>query len=349
MKYSRKEIDKAGFALIGDDPFKRQQAVVLVTDWRQSHLPVLRELNEELTTLLVKNGIPFEFSSHRIKRMQSIVEKIRNNKNMGLGGLQDIGGVRFVFPDMETLSKADEAIKDYTPKNFTLKKSYDYISDPKESGYRSIHHVYKFSSENEEHDGLQIELQIRTKLQHSWAMAVETASLISGTSLKASIKDGSVWREFFKLVNAVFSIKESTALHERFKGYTEWRFCDEYSKFLKEYKLLDQLMALQVTVNADKHKEIEEGYCVLSIDFRRKMVHFNYFGTEQDALASDLFTDMEKGTTNDEAVLMVSMKKMSELRKAYPSYFLDTKDFLSALQEFDDMCAFRFKSDYYKA
>ena len=62
MKYTRNQINKAGEALIGDDPFKRQQAVELVTDWRQSHLPVLRELNDELTEFLTAYGIPFEFS-----------------------------------------------------------------------------------------------------------------------------------------------------------------------------------------------------------------------------------------------------------------------------------------------
>ena len=84
MKYSRKKIDKAGYALIGDDPFKRQEAVDLITDWRQSHLPVLRELNDELTDFFVDRGIMFEFSSNRIKRMPSIIVKLNNNENMGL-------------------------------------------------------------------------------------------------------------------------------------------------------------------------------------------------------------------------------------------------------------------------
>ena len=43
MKYSRNQINKAGDSLI-NDPFGRQQAVEIVTDWRQLHLPVLRVL-----------------------------------------------------------------------------------------------------------------------------------------------------------------------------------------------------------------------------------------------------------------------------------------------------------------
>lgn len=349
MKYSRKCIDKAGFALIGGDPFERQQASSIVTDWRQLHLPVLRKLNDELTELLVSNGIQFEFSSHRIKRMQSIVEKLRNNreKKMGLGGLHDIGGIRFVFPDIEILQKAKEIIKNHVFDGFTLKTKdddYDYVSHPKESGYRSIHLVYKHESNNKDYDGLQIELQIRTKLQHCWAMAVETASLISGTSLKASLQDGSVWRDFFKLVSAIFCNKEGTPLHKNFEGYTDWGFCNEYNSYIEEHKLIDQLRALRVSVNYNKHREIEDGYCVLVVDFQKKVVHFKYFGSEEEAKASDEFTNMERTLTGDEAALMVSMEKMSELRKAYPSYFLDTEDFLLTLKEFDMNCLRLFPS-----
>lgn len=354
MKYSRKEIDRAGFALIGDaDPFKRQQASALVEDWRKSHWPVLRELKEELIDLLTKSGVKIEIESHRIKRMQSILEKLQVNKEkkMGLGGLQDIGGLRFVFSDMDSLSLAMKIIKDYEPTNFELKKTSDYIYEnpgPKESGYRSIHFIYKYKSENKEYDGLQIELQIRTILQHSWAMAVETASLISGDSLKASIDDGSVWRGFFKLISVIFSKKEGTPLHRDFQHYSEWMLCQAYAIYLEGYNLLHKLRALQVTVKHEPNVNVEDGYCVLVIDFNRQEVYFQYYGIQDSALASDVFADMEKNSTKDQAVLMVSMSKMSELRKAYPSYFLDAKDFLEALDEFDESCATMFKSEILK-
>lgn len=339
MKYTRKQIDKAGDALIGDDPFGRQQASELIVDWRQTHLPVLRELNDELTDFLVSNNIRFEFSSNRIKRMQSITEKLRNNKatGMGLGGVQDIGGIRFVFPDTATLELANTAIMAHEFRNFTLKKSYDYVSCPKSSGYRSIHHVYRYRSENPEYDGLQIELQIRTRLQHSWAMAVETASLISGTSLKASIQDGSVWRCFFKLVSAIFSKKENKPVLEEYATATDCQLCAEYFSYAETHKLVDTLKALRVTVNYDRH-ETGDNYCVLIIDFIRRVVSFRYFETEEDAVASETFTKMEQSITSDEAALMVSMKKIEEIQEAYPSYFLDTGKFIHVLDGFERNC-----------
>lgn len=340
MIYTRNQINKAGDNLIGQDPFKRQEAAEIVSRWRETHLLALRELNDELTDLLSRYGIPFEFSSQRIKRMPSIIEKLKNNKEHGmkLGGLQDIGGVRFVFPGMAELDSFNEILKDFKPRNFELKKNDNYIENPKESGYRSIHYVYKYKSENKDYDGLQIELQIRTKIQHCWAMAVETASLISRTSLKAEIDDNSIWRDFFKLVSAIFAKNENKPIHPKFSEYTEEMYCNDYFRYTEEHKLLEQLKALRVTINFEKHRKIENGYCVLIIDFNKKIVHFQYYGTEEEMDASNIFTKLEQSITADEAALMVSMEKIEEIRRAYPSYFLDTKAFLDAIYDFDKKC-----------
>lgn len=340
MKYTRNQLNKAGDALIGQDPFERQKASDIVSKWRETHLPVLRAFEEQFSLFLIQNGIVSEFSSKRIKRMTSIVEKLRNGQstNMKLGGLQDIGGIRFVFNSISTLDKVNALMPSFKAQGFELKKTNDYVSMPKPSGYRSSHYIFKYSSENEDYNGLQIELQVRTKLQHCWAMAVETASLISRTSLKANIEDGSVWREFFKLISAVFAWKEGKPVNEMFRDYTHEKYCLEYFKFQDEHKLLDQLKALRVTVNFDKHKEIEKGACVLIVNFSKKVVHFQQYATEDEINASNLFTDIEKNITEDEAALMVSMEKIKELKQAYPSYFLDTEEFVNSLDSFGLIC-----------
>ena len=51
-----------------------------------------------------------------------------------------MAGGRFVFDDMESLLKAKECIASATFPDFQLDhEPYDYISRPKDSGYRSIH------------------------------------------------------------------------------------------------------------------------------------------------------------------------------------------------------------------
>ena len=337
MKYSRKSIDKAGRMLL--DPFLRKDAMEKVSDWRMTHLPVLREFVDEFTRFLDAKAIPYAFHSQRVKRMTSIIEKLRNKEDMGLGGLQDIGGARFVFESMDSLLQCRDAMSSFAPERFTFVRVTDYINEPKASGYRSIHYIYKYHSDNQDYDGLKIELQIRTRLQHSWAMAVETASLISRTSLKANIEDGSVWREFFKLVSAIFSQKEHCPINEQFADYTHEQYCKTYKEYLEGHKLYDQLSALRVTVNADDIDDFSDGYCVLSIDFNQKKVVYRTYPKEEESVATRLFASLEQSVESYEAVLLVSIAKMREIRNAYPSYFLDTSEFLTALKEFNDTCA----------
>lgn len=344
MRYSRSHLNKIGTYLYaeGVDAFVRTEAIHTVSDWRMTHMPVLREFVEELTSFFNSQFISYAFYSQRIKRMSSIIEKLRNNdaQGMRLGGLQDIGGARFVFDTIEDLQKAENTLASFAPANFCLEKKNDYIISPKSSGYRSVHYVYKYHSANADYDGLRIELQIRTRLQHSWAMAVETASLISRTSLKANIDDNSIWREFFKLVSAIFAKKENCPVNETFCDYTHEQYCNEYIDFLDKHRLLDQLQALRVTVNdEDTFADGATGYCILFINFHDRRVSYRLYQEGQEDAASNMFTQTEQSLLNDEAVIMVSIEKMQELREAYPSYFLDTKEFILALKEFNASCA----------
>ena len=68
--------------------------------------------------------------------------------------------------------------------------------------------VYKYHSKtNEDWDKMKVEIQLRTKLQHSWAMAVETAGLITNTAMKSG-QGSDEWQEFFRTASCIFSIEE---------------------------------------------------------------------------------------------------------------------------------------------
>lgn len=343
MLYSRHHIDVAGENLIGTDPFKRRTALAEIGEWRETHLLVLKEFNEKINVFFKENGIVPSLSSMRIKRMTSIEDKLRNNaeKATKLGGMQDIGGIRFVFEGIDLLDKVVSLLQSFTPENFEPNKRndrYNYVENPKESGYRSVHFVYKYHSESPVYDGLQIELQVRTTIQHAWAMAVETASLISHTTLKADIDTHQDWRGFFKLVSALFAREEGKPVHERFKDYTMKRYCQEYYVYKNQYKFIDTLLALRTTVNSN-FSAIESGFCVLTIDFEKKMVYMNSFASNQEKEATATFNDIEKTISSSEAALMVAIEKLQEIKEAYPSYFLDTQQFLLHLQSFDNQCS----------
>ena len=85
------------------------------------------------------------------------------------------------------------------------KLTRDYIEKPQKSGYRGIHLVFEFynvpvSNENDQYwKSLQIEMQIRTELQHAWATGVEIVSVMRGENLKAGQGDKG-WLELFRYI-----------------------------------------------------------------------------------------------------------------------------------------------------
>lgn len=339
MIFGRHKLDKYGEALIGTDPFLRQDALAQIQKWRETHLFVLAELNKQLKAFFAERGIGYDFQSMRIKRMTSIEAKLRNNAKgrMKLGGMQDIGGIRYVFGSIADVDKANEALGEFVPSGFDVKRKSDYIAEPKPSGYRSIHFVYQYTSDNDAYNGISIELQIRTRLQHAWAMAVETASLTARTTLKADIGGAEDWRGFFRLVSALFAKEEGKPVHGQFAGYDKADFCREYYAYKKK-KLVDQLEALRVTTSNANFDNEDKGFCVLIIDFENRLVHAKIFRTEDADAAAQTFGNIETTITENEAALMVAIERIKEIREAYPSYFLDTKAFLEYLYKFDEEC-----------
>ena len=341
MKYSRNKINTAGKTLLAgpETGFPYTDANLAVDDWRKLHMKPLQELVGEVTRILVEAGVVAAFSSHRLKRMTSIVAKLRHNPGMGLGGLQDIGGARFVFEDIPSLLKAQKIIESATLNHFVADRNpYDYVAQPKESGYRSIHYAYKYVSDDSNYDGLRVELQFRTRLQHDWAMAVETAELISRSSLKASLGDAN-WLEFFKVSSAVFAQKEGMPVAECFKEYSEKDYCIKYAELERTYRFLDQLQALVSAVRISEEHTLQEGYAVLLIQFAEKRLQLRHFQSEKLEDATKYYSEVEKSIDNsNSAVVLVAVSDMKELQEAYPSYFLNAGEFIAELSDFNKNC-----------
>lgn len=59
-------------------------------------------------------------------------------------------------------------------------KTYDYIEQPKPSGYRGVHLVARY-------DERRVEVQLRTEIQHEWAVAVERLGGRIGEDLKSGV------------------------------------------------------------------------------------------------------------------------------------------------------------------
>ena len=337
MKYSRNPINKAGEILITSlNSEDVNRAIDIIDNWRKLHLPALDMLYNNIIAIFKKENIQIYFVSRRLKRLSSIQNKLDRNPEMRLGGLQDIGGLRIVVSTMNTLNRMLFILENNIPEHFELTKSpVNYIRTPKKtSGYRSVHFIYKYKSENPDLDGMKLELQLRTNLQHSWAMAVETAELITKTALKAS-QGEEEWLNFFKIVSSLFAMKEKTPiLAEHFeKGYSRKDLLRQLYKLDRTFNIVDTLKALNVSNYQSTQENHKNGYYVLNINFIQKTVTIKTFPKDKEDEATAAYSDLEKNVEERKnAVVLVSVPKIQQLQEAYPSYFLDTNNFIETIE-----------------
>ena len=72
--------------------------------------------------------------------------------------------------------------------------------------------MYRYTSDkNPDFNGLKVEIQLRTRLQHAWATAVETVSTFTDAQLKSGI-GSKQWLRFFELMGAAIARRERQLL-----------------------------------------------------------------------------------------------------------------------------------------
>lgn len=131
----------------------------------------LKVLNEEFSLMYDRN--PIASIKTRIKSMPSIIEKIeRRSLNFDTDSVEkyinDIAGVRVIcsFPD-DVYSIADALLKQ---DDIMLIRKKDYIENPKENGYRSLHLIVAVPIYLEHEKRLmKVEIQLRTLAMDFWA------------------------------------------------------------------------------------------------------------------------------------------------------------------------------------
>jgi hypothetical protein len=85
-----------------------------------------------------------------------------------------------------------------------LVAEYDYVRDPKESGYRAIHLVVM-------QDDRRIEIQLRTPWQDMWAQSAEEDTARLGLGLKFGLGPDDL-REYYRLTAEVITAREEGRL-----------------------------------------------------------------------------------------------------------------------------------------
>ena len=333
--FSRKHVDKAGAILTSKESDKeKEEALEVLNNHREIHKYPLHIFRKRLKASAeeIDNRA---FTVGRLKRFSSIIKKLKRNPSMKLSRMQDIAGCRAVMMNNNQAKKIyEEKYLKGKIKHKKVKKD-DYITFPKEDGYRSYHIVYKYQSEKkgkQDYNGLLVEVQIRSKLQHLWATAIEVVDFFTGQGLKFN-KGDKEWKEFFQLVSSAFAIMENSPLVPNTPTNKE-----ELYKRIKEKE-----RELNLIKNMEKWTDIlrifkeqttpKDKYFLLEIDVKQERLTITQFTKEEEDKAIDILERLEKQNRDRKEydIVLVGADKFEDLRKAYPNYFADTREFLGKL------------------
>ena len=332
-QFTRGRVDAAGRALVAPniEHEEYETSLAVINNWRSAHSRPLYTFRFGLRRYAEAID-PSALVAQRIKRLSSIFWKLQLRPNMRLSQMQDIGGCRAVVSSVEAVRALHARYKSSEIKH-KLISTDDYILNPKSSGYRSLHLVYSyFSDRKTTHNGLKIEVQIRSQLQHAWATAVETVGTFIRQALKSSIGEDD-WLRFFALMGTALAERENSAPVPG-TPVEPAGLRSELRSFADRLDVCARLQAYGEALHNIETLPANSDYYLLELDPLAMQIKVTGYKQRDLTKATGHYLDVEKTIvgTNKDAVL-VSVDSMTSLRRAYPNYFLDTNLFVEAVNQ----------------
>ena len=331
-QFSKKRVKRAGETLV--DPLcsdsDKNEAMDVLSNWRSAHAYPMHAMLIFLRTRsskIDKNPIVVQ----RLKRTPSIIGKLRRFDKMKLHRMQDIGGCRSVVKSTSLAEKLSQEIQNSRTRH-KLHKVDDYIESPKESGYRGIHLVYKYNGEKIKYRDYFIEIQIRSKIQHAWATAVEIVDTFTDQALKAS-QGHKDWLDFFKNVSAEFARLENRSIGEYINGEFTYK---ELKRLENNLNAVNRLHAFAITTqHIAQQPRNKSDYFLLQLSGNPQEITVTQYPTSLLQVATNDYLELEKRAQKESLfdVVLVSASSMHSLKAAYPNYFADSREFLKYFSE----------------
>lgn len=334
--YTKGDVRRAGALVtsgsVGENAIEFQQAMRIIEQWRALHLYPLNTFQALLRKKLSDPDIKNPLLAQRLKKMSTMLGKL-SRIDGGLDSMQDIAGIRIVFSSLHELKAFERKLRDSRFKH-VLKNSKDYIMQPKEcDAYRAVHLIYRCHSKKKNSpsilDGLLVEVQLRTRLQHYWATAVEAVD----KTLKFGQGDDQ-WRYFFALVSAAFAFEEKTNIPCQFKNIPREAILEKLQEVDTEIGATKRLRAItKLELPSDVKKDRIEKFYLLMLSKdpqdRRGSIRVITFDTNREAEANDWYQRLEQSRDID---IVLVRTTGAQLAKLYSNYFLDITEYLKVYQ-----------------
>ncbi len=296
----------------------------VIDEWRAAHRGVLNTFQAILRTRTRGTEIVV---AQRHKRRTTIFGKLIRFPGMQLARMDDVAGCRLIFNSIEELYSFRKTFHKARFRHH-LKNNldkYDYIKNPKDTGYRGVHDVYNYdvnSNTGRKLKGLMVEIQYRTNIQHAWATAVEVIGFITESQPKFQEGDRR-YQVALALASEILAraFENSDGPHPELDSQN---LVKEFLKINEEIGLLNMLRGLN---SADT--EVSSKRNTILIFSETGDLEVRSFRDSTDALRA-LFELEEEMPGRD--IVLVKADTTDEIRFAFKNYFSDAQDFINLLE-----------------
>lgn len=323
---SKSRVNKAGQNI--KDGVATPEDYEVFETWRSAHRQVLNTFQAYFRIATRRNFEENFIIAQRHKRKTTIINKLSRHPKMMLSRMDDIAGCRLIFDDMASLNKFRNKMHSNRFKHVLRNKpeKYDYISEPKSSGYRGIHDVYEYrttSAATRDSNGLFIEIQYRTKIQHAWATAVEVVGYVFKSQPKFEMGDVRYYKAMALASEILARVHEG--LYGPCADMSDDELVKKFKELDKELSLIKRLKGLNLA-----NEIIKKNTSAILIFSKDNQLEVRTYRGYEVAL-NELF-ELEKQYP-DKDIVLVNAPHSDDIRYAYKNYFSDARDFTKLVAE----------------
>lgn len=335
-KYSKGRVDRAGRS-IASQHYDHDDVDVL-ENWRASHAHILNTFKQLLYNRAPRYDV---IVAQRLKRRPTIIDKLSRFPEMNLSRMHDIAGCRLIFPNIAELqafrSELNAGRFDHKRRNEGDGR-WDYLDNPKEDGYRGIHDAFKYEVEPKDRrmktaqpwNGMLIEIQYRTFIQHAWSTAVEVAGLVTVNNPKFGRGRQEV-KDFFRVSSEMLA-----RAHENMPSSLPNK---KNSELLYEIERLEDethIQRLFSNLNANIGEFDFKKISILIFRYaisetQESSLEVRTFQSVPSALAE--YSRLERELSGTADIVLVGASSAENMKSAFRNYFADTSDFLEMLED----------------
>ena len=306
---SKKKIRNLGQVIQEQDGAITDETLHDLEDYRISFKDFLSyafKIIDRISNTSFKNAIV----TYRIKRFESIINKLSRHPDMCLDRMWDIGGCRCIVKSKEDVYRFKEEIS----KEFHIRKINDYYKNPQPDGYKSLH-IYISKLED---DTQIIEVQVRNYDCHNWATLVEITDFLYGEKIKEK-KSTTLLGKMLEFLSRYDSL--------------EWHEKIELLSIIDKYKFFQRL----TSVFSRNYIEIRKQWTTIESDIKKCYVLIAAY-TEKPPLINtyNSFSEAEKAyfegfdhnAEENRVLTHIINPKYAKVSIAYSNYVLTYHEFI---------------------